>query len=139
MPLASRPPRAAKDYVAISQGAYWLVTGVWPLVHMDSFEAITGRKRDKWLVKTAGLLISCVGGFLLWKGVCRRTDEADAALGASAAASLTAIDVWYTAEGKIPPIYLADAVAEVGLIGAWGIAHELDKQNDRAVARRMNG
>lgn len=139
MTHASRPPRAAKDYVAVSQGAYWLVTGVWPLIHIDSFEAVTGRKKDKWLVKTAGLLISCIGGFLLWKGLARRTEEADAALGASAAASLTAIDVWYTAEGKIPPIYLADAVAEVGLIGAWGAAVELDRQSDRAVARRMDG
>lgn len=135
----SRPSRIAKDYVAVSQGAYWLLTGIWPLIHMDSFEAITGRKKDKWLVKTVGLLISCVGGFLLWKGACRRTDEADAVLGASAAASLTAVDVWYTADGKISPIYLADAAVEVGLLGAWGVACEMDKQRDRAVARRMNG
>ena len=28
------------------QGSYYLVTGLWPLVHLASFEAITGPKVD---------------------------------------------------------------------------------------------
>jgi hypothetical protein len=131
--------RSWKDKVAIGQGAYWLATGVWPILHIKSFEAITGPKDDKWLVKTAGLLISCIGGFLLYKGLSQKTDDADLALGVSSAAALTAIDVWYTAEGKISPIYLADAVTEVGLIGAWGVAREIDAQGKEATARRLMG
>jgi hypothetical protein len=30
------------------QGFYFLVTGLWPLVHVDSSQAITGRKTDNW-------------------------------------------------------------------------------------------
>lgn len=31
---------------ALVQGAYFVVTGLFPLVHMKSFEAITGSKVD---------------------------------------------------------------------------------------------
>lgn len=30
--------------------AVWIASGLWPIVHMRSFEAVAGRKRDKWLV-----------------------------------------------------------------------------------------
>jgi hypothetical protein len=30
----------------IAQGVYYLVSGVWPLVHRRSFEAVTGRRTD---------------------------------------------------------------------------------------------
>jgi hypothetical protein len=106
---------------------------------MRSFEAITGPKQDKWLVKTAGLLIGCIGGYLLWKGRGRKTEDADAVLGVTSAASLTAIDVWYSLRGRISPIYLADAVAEIGLIGAWGVARDFDMQREEAIARRLDG
>ena len=44
--------------LAHAQGGYYAITGVWPLVHMRSFEAVTGPKQDHWLVHTvAGLLV----------------------------------------------------------------------------------
>jgi hypothetical protein len=43
-------------------------------------------------------------------------------LAVATATGLTAIDVIYVARGVIAPIYLADAVAEVGLIIAWLVA-----------------
>src|SRR5438067_11801258 len=51
--------------VAIAQGAYFVATGIWPLLHMPSFEAVTGPKVDKWLVRTVGVLVSVVGGVLV--------------------------------------------------------------------------
>ncbi len=35
--------------VALAQAVLYVATGVWPLVHMRSFEAVTGRKRERWL------------------------------------------------------------------------------------------
>lgn len=32
------------------QGCYYLITLIWPLVHIKSFMAVTGYKRDVWLV-----------------------------------------------------------------------------------------
>jgi hypothetical protein len=36
------------------QAGYYCLTGVWPLLHMASFEAVTGPKVDDWLVKMVG-------------------------------------------------------------------------------------
>ena len=40
-----------------AEGVYFFLTGVWPVVHLPSFIAVTGPKRDLWLVRTVGLLI----------------------------------------------------------------------------------
>jgi hypothetical protein len=42
-----RPSAAA---VALVQGAFYVATGVWALVDLDSFMAVTGPKTDLWLV-----------------------------------------------------------------------------------------
>src|SRR5215475_2368904 len=47
------------------QGAYLLATGVWPVVHLRSFEWTTGPKLEGWLVKTLGGLIAAIGTTLL--------------------------------------------------------------------------
>jgi len=54
--------------LTIAQGAYFAATGVWPLVHMRSFEAITGPKADKRLVRTVGVLVTVIGGVLVAAG-----------------------------------------------------------------------
>ena len=36
------------------QAAYYTLTGIWPIVHRRSFEAVTGRKTDYWLVQMVG-------------------------------------------------------------------------------------
>ena len=57
---------------ALAQGIFWLTTGLWPIVHLVSFEAVTGRKRDHWLVQKTGLTgvdRTIGGGFGLIRGV----------------------------------------------------------------------
>jgi hypothetical protein len=105
--------------VAVVQGAYFLATGVWPLLSLRSFERVTGPKREKWLVKTVGGLIACVGGALLAAGLRRRVTPEMAALGAGTAAFLGGVDVVYTARGRLRPVYLADAAAEAVLVAGW--------------------
>jgi hypothetical protein len=44
--------------LARGHGWFNVVAGVWPLVHVASFEAVLGPKVDRWLVRTvAGLLV----------------------------------------------------------------------------------
>lgn len=47
------------------QGWVYVVTGPWPVVHLASFEAVTGEKYDDFLVHTVGLLLFVVGAVLL--------------------------------------------------------------------------
>src|SRR3954454_552027 len=105
--------------LAIGQGIYFAATGVWPLIDMRSFEAVTGPKTDKWLVRTVGVLVSVIGATLMTAGARRNVTRETRALAAGAAAGLAAIDIRYASTGRIAPIYYADAALEAGLAGAW--------------------
>jgi len=124
---ALRPPArrrhlrwvGATARLAFAQGAYFAAAGLWPLVDMRSFERVTGRKREKWLVETVGAVVLAIGGTLLL--AARRGDESPSVrtLGMTSAAALAAIELRYGLSGEISPVYLADSVLELGLVVAW--------------------
>lgn len=108
--------------IAAGQGAYYLLTGLWPIVSLKTFYAVTGPKWDGWLVQTVGSMIASIGSTLLL-GARRRMPSAELFwLAASSAAALTAVDVVFVRRRRIPRIYLADAVAELGLLVGWALA-----------------
>ena len=78
--------------LALIQGIFYVVTGLWPLIHMPSFLQVTGPKTDLWLVRTVGVLVT------------------------------VAIDTIHVLSQVIPPIYLADAAVEIGLAACWAVA-----------------
>jgi hypothetical protein len=105
---------------ALGQGAFWLATGLWPIVHYRSFEAVTGGKADAWLVKTIGGLIAVIGGALLVAGGRREISRETALLGAGSAAALAWSDVYHVARRRISKVYLLDAVVEAPFLAGWG-------------------
>jgi hypothetical protein len=106
--------------LAWGQGLYWSVAGAWPLVHMTSFEAVTGPKRERWLVNTVGVLILAVGGTLALAARRGRVTPELRVLAGASAAGLAAIDAWYAGpRRRISPVYLADAALEAALAVAW--------------------
>jgi hypothetical protein len=119
--------------VCFVQGLYFVLTGVWPLVHIKSFMNITGFKVDQWLVKTVGVLILVVGLVLLSAARSRRISPEILGLAVGCALGLTAIDVYYVLIDRIRDVYLLDALAEVGLVVAWGIAWASAKRTEALV------
>jgi hypothetical protein len=114
---------AASHDIALVQGAYYLTTGLWPLIHMRSFVAVTGPKRELWLVRTVGLLATAIAIPLLRAAAARRPVGDDvAALSASTAAAFVAADVPPVVTGRISPIYLADAAVEAVFLAWWWLA-----------------
>ena len=109
-------PHMRHVLVLKSQGLYFMSTGLWPVVHMQSFEAVTGPKVDDWLVKMVGLL-ACVIGATIFSAAKRDNITRDVLLLAiGSALAFTAIDVWYALTGRISLIYLADAIVELGIV-----------------------
>ncbi len=100
-----------------AQAGYYVATGLWPVVHLPSFEAVTGPKVDDWLVHMVGLLAAAIGSSL---GVAVLRDETPgvsvSTLAIASATAFAAIDIWYASSGRISPIYLADAAVQLGLI-----------------------
>jgi hypothetical protein len=105
--------------VALIQGVYYVATGLWPIIHIQSFQLVTGPKTDLWLVKTVGVLVAVVGAVLISASRRRRITDEIALLGVGSALGLAAIDLTYALSGRISAVYLGDAAAEIGLALLW--------------------
>ena len=108
------------DSVRAVHAAYYVATGVWPLVSRRTFERVTGPKSDFWLVQTVGLLVGSIG-LGLAQNLRRRGPVAPElrTIAVASAVSLALVDVIFVSKGRIRPVYLVDAVAEAALIAAW--------------------
>jgi hypothetical protein len=98
------------------QGSYYLLTGLWPLIHLASFEAITGAKVDDWLVRMVGLLAAVIGATLILAARRETLTLEIVVLAIGSASAFAAVDLWYALQGRIAPIYLADAAVELVLV-----------------------
>ena len=109
------------ERLAVVHGAYYLATGIWPLVSMRTFELVTGRKTDRWLVRMVGLLAAVIGATLLRRGAtpAGRAAAADPVLPVGAAIAFAAVDCVYVLRGTIRPVYLGDAAVEIALAAGW--------------------
>lgn len=95
-----------------------MAAGLWPLLHLRSFEAVFGPKRDRWLEATvAGLLLSA--GYAQWRAATDADWPHARRIGVATAATLLAVDVVNVPRGRIRWTYLLDAAEEVALIEAW--------------------
>ena len=108
-------PRIVRLVLTV-QAMYYLVTGIWPILSMTSFEAVTGPKTDDWLVRMVGLLVVVIGA-TLWTAVRRRIWTREVQLLAiGSAVAFAMIDLRYALGGRISPIYLADAGLELAIV-----------------------
>ncbi len=100
------------------QAVYYLVTGIWPVIDMVTFEAVTGPKTDDWLVQMVGLLAAAIGATLLARSYAGQPNRETLVLSVLSAISFMAIDIVYTANGTISKIYLVDAGVQIILLAA---------------------
>jgi energy-converting hydrogenase Eha subunit E len=124
--------RGMTDGLRITLGAqavYYLVTGAWPWLSMDTFDAITGPKIDDWLVRMVGLLAAAVGLALLVAAWKRERTAAILVLAVGAGAAFAIVDIAYAGAGRISPVYFGDAAVEVALIALLVV-------NSRVIGRK---
>ena len=101
------------------QAIFYIATGIWPIVSIRSFEAITGPKVDRWLVKTVGVLVAIIGFALALTSRRRQFPPEVVFVATASAGALATIDTVYVAKRRISPVYLPDAMAEMALVAAW--------------------
>jgi hypothetical protein len=105
--------KPALRIILAAQAAYYLFTGAWPLVSMETFELVTGPKLEHWLVHTVSLLALAIGTSL---AVSARTGDAGAStkvLALGTALAFASMDLFYVSVGRISAVYLLDAAAEL--------------------------
>jgi hypothetical protein len=104
-------------FVLALQGAYYLITGIWPLLSIETFEAVTGPKTDDWLVQTVGVLAAVIGATLLVGATRRGPSREVLILSVLSILGFAAVDVVFVLRGAIGSIYLVDtAIQAVFLI-----------------------
>jgi hypothetical protein len=107
---------------AALQAAYYVPTGIWPLVPyigMRTFEWITGPKVDRWLVQTVGAIVGVIGVVIGRARAHDRITPEIEILAVGSALSLATVDVVFVARRRISPIYLADAALNLIIVGLW--------------------
>jgi hypothetical protein len=119
--------RSPSEHVVLTaQGGYYVVTGLVPFLSRRAFEAVTGPKRDWWLVETVGALVTVIGGVVLSAARRSQIPPEVRGLAAGSAAALAAIDIVYVAKRRIAPTYLLDASAQLVLLGGLAAAQVED-------------
>jgi hypothetical protein len=111
--------RTTSSRTAQAQSAYFLVTGVWPLLHRRSFERVTGPKVDFWLAQTVGVLVASIGGALLLAERRGRITRELELLAAGSAVGLGLVDLVFPLRGRISKVYLLDAAIEAIFVAGW--------------------
>lgn len=113
--------------VASIQGIYYVAAGLWPLLSMVTFEAVSGPKDDEWLVNTVGILVTVIGLVLILAAIRNQISAAVCVLAIASAMGLAFVDFYYAMRGVIWPIYMLDGAGEVALIAWWIIAMYRDR------------
>jgi hypothetical protein len=97
---------------------YLIASGVWPIVHRGSFERVTGKKREFWLVRTVGGL-ALVTGISLGLAVVRRSKCPESTTLALTSGAVFAIADIHAARTQ-SRIYLGDLLLQSALVPrAW--------------------
>jgi hypothetical protein len=120
VPRKTKRASSRRAKVLRAQGAYYLVSGLWAVVDRRGFEAVTGRKKEYWLVRMVGLLAGAIGLSLLAGARGGRPSSETTVLGVAAGASFTAVDLVYVARRRISPVYLGDATVH-GVLAAFAL------------------
>jgi hypothetical protein len=103
----------------IVQSVYYLLTALWPLIHIRSFMLVTGPKTDIWLVKTVSALLIPASLTLLSYIYLRHERWPALVLGAGLCIAFIAIDFYYALSDVISDVYLIDGILQIILLFCW--------------------
>lgn len=109
------------------QFLYYLITSVWPLVHIQSFLVVTGDKTDIWLVKTVGALLLPYCILLLYITFNKKRNRIIALSLLGVCLAFLVIDLYYYFNNTITAVYLIDAFIQFIFLIYW--LYDLLKEN----------
>jgi hypothetical protein len=115
--LRLTPYRPRARQIAGFQSAYLVVTGLWPLLHRRSFEAITGPKTDFWLVRTVGGLALASGAALGVSVIRGRSQPEIQVLAAAQALVFVTADLFAAKSQSV--VYLGDVALQAACLPSW--------------------
>jgi uncharacterized membrane protein len=94
------------------QGVYYIVSGLWPFAHPDSFVKVVGPKPDRFQLLVTSALIVAIGAVVLSDS--RKAGAGTIRLSVAAAAALLFMEAAYAR--SLRRVFALDAAVEMGLI-----------------------
>lgn len=117
--------------VSYAQGIYYFLSGIWPVVHINSFMAVTGPKTDLWLVKTLGGIIAVCGIWFFIVAYYKKIGFRVTFLGVALASAFAFSDFYFSLTNQISIVYMIDGLAQVMLIIGWLLAFYRKRESSR--------
>ncbi len=99
-----------------AQGAYYIATGLWPVVAVDHYMRATGQDSHANAARLLGGVVAALGVALVADEVPARARKW---VGISAALLLGAGGAYFAARGKGRPVNLTDAAIQLAFAGSW--------------------
>lgn len=107
-----------RKLLPFAQGLYFIMTSLWPLLHLESFLQITGYKTDTWLVRTVGILLFPYGLLAIYAAFSKKNAIVGVVCGLSCF-GLAVIDLYYYLAGVIKWVYLIDCFLQSVFVIYW--------------------
>jgi hypothetical protein len=110
--LADRRDRWRR-WLLSGQGAYYVLTGVWPLVHFPSFADAVALRINPFQAQSFAAVIIVVGGSLIEAARREPPGPFPTMLGAATAAAIALISLWWLPRLGTASILWIDVLVEV--------------------------
>ncbi|MCL5958916.1 MAG: hypothetical protein M1358_06275 [Chloroflexi bacterium] len=101
------------------QGIYYLVTGLWPVLHRASFVALVGPKPDVFQLQSTAGLIAVIGGIITAAARAREPGWLPLMLGLGSASALGSVEIAHLR--RIRCIFVLELLVELSIIALLGL------------------
>ena len=102
----------------IVQGIYYLLTGLWPLLRLNSLP-LTGSASPNWLPQPVHLLVLCTGVVLLKGSRDQNIKQGVKVLSIAAALALLLIDLYFPFSGTVSKLFIIDGILQFSCLVLW--------------------
>ncbi len=107
------PRDRVRRWLLIAQGSYYLLTGLWPLVHFASFAQAVALRINAFQAQSFGAVLIVIGACLIEAARRGPPDAFATLLGAAVAAAIAVVDlVWLPRLGVSSGLWI-DLLIEV--------------------------
>jgi hypothetical protein len=123
--------------VVLAQGAYYLLVGIWPLVHFPSYTEVVAFALNPFQAQAFGAVIAVLGGSLLEAARREPPGVFTTALAIAVAGAITLVSlIWLPREPRLTGLWL-DVVLEVTFAVALVVLYpRAQSDRSRTVTRR---
>jgi hypothetical protein len=124
-------------YPPLAQGIYYLLRGLWSLLHMGSVESLAETHRNVWLSEEVGVLVLVIGVALCVAAYRRQGSPEILIIALGSALGMGVIQLIFILHRRISALYLIDVFIQFGLVVFW-IYGWRAKERQLAQAARMS-